>query len=179
MKRVMSPSGYLDNEAVVTPLANQKSFEQFFKSERPAMIALAYATSGSRAVAEDITQEAFLAAHRNWERVGALDNPGTWIRRVVINKSISLVRGRNVAKRALRRLGVSSEQIEIEAVPAETEHIWVEVRRLPKRQRQVVALRYVGQLTMVEIGEVLGCSKETVNTHLRRANKSLALRLEN
>lgn len=142
------------------------------------MVALAYATSGSRLIAEDIAQDAFMAALGNWNRVGRLDNPATWVRRVVINKSVSSVRTRMAGKRATARLrGRTTPPIELPEVAAETEHLWDEVRRLPIRQRQVVALRFVGQLTLDEIGATLGCSKNTVNTHLRRATAKLAERV--
>lgn len=118
-----------------------------------------------------------MAAYRSWERVGGLDNPATWVRRVVINRSVSSIRTRSAEARALFRLGGRSPTGSLPPVPAETEHLWAEVRRLSKRQRQAVALRYVSQLSLVEIGEILGCSKETVNTHLRRANEVLAQRL--
>lgn len=141
------------------------------------MISLAYATSGSRLAAEDIAHEAFLAAFRSWEEIGRLDNPATWVRRVVINHSVSEIRRRISAARKLARLWGRIDQMELPAVPAETEHLWVAVRRLPKRQRQVIALRYVEDLTLSEIGAVLGCSKESVNTHLQRARASLADRI--
>lgn len=152
-------------------------FGAFYERERRAMVALAYATSRSRLAAEDIAQEAFMAAFREWERVGRLDNPATWVRRVVINRSVSVIRRRVAAARTLARLMGRVDRVELPAVSAETEHLWVAVRLLPKRQRQVVALRYVDQLTLAEIGDVLDCSKESVNTHLRRARATLARRL--
>jgi RNA polymerase sigma-70 factor, ECF subfamily len=152
-------------------------FDAFYQRERRAMVALAYATSGSRMAAEDIAQDAFSAAFRDWDRVGRLDNPATWVRRVVINQSVSSVRRRVAAAKGLARLAGRTDRIGFPSVDAETEHVWSQVRLLPKRQRQAVALRYVEQLTMAEIGEVLGCSKETVNTHLRRAHEALAHRL--
>jgi RNA polymerase sigma-70 factor (ECF subfamily) len=59
----------------------------------------------------------------------------------------------------------------------ETRELWEEVRKLPKRQAQSVALFYVGQLTVEEIGDVLGCSPGTVKSHLFRARERLTERL--
>ena len=62
------------------------------------MIGLAYALSGSRAAAEDLAQEAFLAAHKSWDKVGGYEKPEAWVRRVVANMSVSLRwRSRTVA----------------------------------------------------------------------------------
>ncbi|MCZ7534105.1 MAG: SigE family RNA polymerase sigma factor [Acidimicrobiia bacterium] len=154
-----------------------ESFDTFYKREFRSMVSLSYATSRGWTVAEDVAQEAFAAAYRDWDRVGRLDNPATWVRRVVINKSVGVIRRRVSGVRALARLGSEPRHANFPSVSAETEHVWDAVRKLPRRQRQVVALRFIDQLTFEEIGEVLGCSKDTVNTHLRRAKSTLAHRL--
>lgn len=59
----------------------------------------------------------------------------------------------------------------------EVERIWGEVRRLPRRQMQVIALTYVEQLTPTEIAAVLMVSKQTVDVHIRRARATLSRRL--
>ena len=89
-------------------------------------------------------------------------------------------RGLSEAK-ALARLALRRESPALPEPSADADRIWSEVRRLPRRQAQVVALTYVEQLTMAEIGDVLDCSKESVNTHLRRARETLSrrLRMEN
>ncbi|MCP5026822.1 MAG: hypothetical protein GY929_11120 [Actinomycetia bacterium] len=45
----------------------REPFEWFFEREFPSMVSLAYATTGSRLLAEDLAQEAFVAAYRDWE----------------------------------------------------------------------------------------------------------------
>lgn len=154
------------------------SFDAFYSSEFPRMVDLAYALSGSRIAAEDLAQEAMLAAHANWERVGVLDRPGAWVRRVVINKAASLYQRRTAELRALTRLaplrGGSFMRVD-----SETEHVWNEVRKLPRRQAQVVALFYLDQLTVSEIAHVLEVAEGTVKAHLHQARATLAPMLEN
>jgi len=65
----------------------------------------AYALTGSWEAAEDATQEAFLRAHRDWERVGRYDQPGAWVRRVAANLAVSALRRRLAEAKALLRLG--------------------------------------------------------------------------
>jgi RNA polymerase sigma-70 factor (ECF subfamily) len=173
MTDVIDPSRTEREQVVVRGL---EPFGSFYHRERRSMVALAYATSKSRLAAEDIAQDAFMAAFSEWDKIGRLDNPATWVRRMVVNRSVSVIRRRIAAARHLARLGGHIDQVDLPAVSAETEHVWDEVRRLPRRQRQAVALRYVDQLSLAEIGEVLGCSKESVNTHLRRARSTLARR---
>ena len=80
-----------------------ETFEDFYVREYPAVVGLAYALSGSRSGAEDLAQEAFLAAHRGWDRIGGFDEPGVWVRRVVANLSVSTIRRRVVETKALAR----------------------------------------------------------------------------
>ena len=56
--------------------------------------------------------------------------------------------------------------------------VWNEVRRLPRRQAQVVALTYLDDLSRSAVAEILDCGEETVETHLERARRTLASRLE-
>jgi RNA polymerase sigma-70 factor (ECF subfamily) len=60
----------------------------------------------------------------------------------------------------------------------EADRFWDEVRALPDRQAQVVALTYVEDLDADAIGEILGIAAATVRVHLSRARATLANRLE-
>jgi DNA-directed RNA polymerase specialized sigma24 family protein len=64
-------------------VASREAFEDLYRREFRAVLALAYALSGNRWVAEDLAQDTFLAAHREWARIGLYDDPGAWVRRVV------------------------------------------------------------------------------------------------
>lgn len=154
------------------------SFEAFYRSEFPRMVDLAYALSGSRIAAEDLAQEAMLAAHAKWPQVGVMDRPGAWVRRVVINKAASWYHRRTAEMRALTRLAPLRGGSFIE-VDSETEHIWSEVRKLPRRQAQVVALFYLDQMSVIEIAAVLQIAEGTVKAHLHQAREDLAPMLEN
>lgn len=153
-------------------------FESFVHREGNRLAGLAFALSGSRSAADDLAQDALLAAYRNWDEVSRLDNPAAWVRRVVANQAVSLIRRRIAEAKTLARLDRPRRGTEWGELSADTEWIWREVRRLPRRQTQVIALRYYDQLSLSEIAEVLGCSKETVNTHLRRARVTLGRRLD-
>ena len=52
------------------------SFELLYQRDYPAVVGLMYGMTGSRWVAEDLAQEAFLRAHRDWARVGDMASPG-------------------------------------------------------------------------------------------------------
>lgn len=152
-------------------------FESFYKRERPGMVALAFALSRSRLGAEDLAQEALMSAYHRWEEVGRLDRPEAWVRKVLANNAWSFLRRVKAEARAIAKAAVTSRWDPMPRLPDSSIETWDEVARLSKRQAQVVALYYVAGMTMPEIAELLDCSKETVNTHLRRARESLARRL--
>ena len=142
----------------------------------PEVVGLAYVLSGSRSGAEDLAQEGFLAAYRHWDRIVSFDDPGAWVRRVVANRAVSGYRRRKAEVKALIRIGRPA--FEILDMPEDVELVWNEVRNLPTRQAQTVALRYLDRQPIAEIARILECSENTVKTHLKRANQNLAERLE-
>ena len=139
------------------------------------MIGLAYALSGSRVAAEDLAQEAFLAAHKSWGKVGAYEKPEAWVRRVVANMSVSLFRRKVRETKALARMRGSESYLP--ALPAEDEEFWKQVRSLPKRQAQAIALFYLEDRPVAEIAEILECAENTVKVHLHKGRIKLAERL--
>lgn len=154
-------------------------FERFYEREYRSVVGLAYALSGSRSSAEDIAQEAFIAAHKKWGEVGAYEKPEAWVRRVVSNLSVSRFRRRASEVKALTRLaGFRSDNASIGELPAEADHFWREVRRLPKRQAQAVALHYLEDYAVKDIAQILECSPNTVKVHLHKARQTLADRLD-
>jgi RNA polymerase sigma-70 factor (ECF subfamily) len=75
-------------------------------------------------------------------------------------------------------LRVVQPAFELLEVPSDSSHVWEEVRRLPKRQAQVIALRYFDHQQVSQIAHILKCSENTVKTHLLRAKKTLAQRID-
>jgi len=149
------------------------SFEQFYDREMPRLVALAQALAGP-AVADDLAQEAMIVAFRKWDQVSTYDHPEAWVRRVCANTAVSMVRRRAAEARALLKLGSRPEPAALD--PA-TETFWDEVRRLPRRQAQAIALRYLYDLQVDDIAQTMGCSAGSVKVHLNRARTTLAARL--
>ena len=152
------------------------SFENFYRTEYGHMVAVARALVRDAAAAEDLAQDSFIAAHRNWEKVSGYEAPQAWVRRVLINRAASRHRRLGAEVRALVRLGEEGHS-EMPDLSSPTSEVWEQVRRLPRRQRDAVVLHYVGQLTMEEIGETMGCSPGAVKSHLHRARETLGRRL--
>jgi RNA polymerase sigma-70 factor, ECF subfamily len=154
-----------------------ETFEEFYVREFGAVVSLAYALSGSRSASEDLAQEAFLAAHRQWDRIGSFERPDVWVRRAVANMSMSLLRRRYAEARALARLATRREAA-LPELSGEDAEFWAAVRSLPRRQAQVVALRYVDDRRVAEIAQILGTAEGTVKKHLHDARQVLIRRLQ-
>jgi RNA polymerase sigma-70 factor, ECF subfamily len=152
-------------------------FEYFYLQEYPRVVALAYALSGSRAGSEDIAQEAFLRAYRDWDRVGSYEHRVAWVRRVAANLATSGLRRRVVEARALIRLAGRREP-PVDPLPAENAEFWAAVRALPSRQAQVVALYYLEDRSIQQTAAVLDCAEGTVKAHLAKARRALARQLQ-
>lgn len=135
--------------------------------ERVAMVRLATLLVGSRAIAEEIVQEACIAVDRRWDQ---LDNPGGYLRATVVNGCRMALRRQVVEDRYLATIDRSSPTVEL------PDHL-IEVRdalgRLGERQRVLIVLRYFADLPDDEIAVLLNCRRSTVRSLARRALQTL------
>jgi len=166
----------IEGVATIEEAAFRESFGSFYERELNTVVGLAYVLSGSKVAAEDLAQDGFLAAYRHWDRITLYDSPGAWVRRVVANRAVSTARKRRSELKGLLR--ITRPSFVFMEVPEESAYVWDEVRRLPKRQTQVVVLRYFDGQRISEIAAILEVSENTVKTHLQRAKKTLAKRIE-
>lgn len=151
-------------------------FEAFYRSHYPSVVRLAYSLCGSMPVAEELAQEAFVAAHGRWRRVVGFDRPDLWVRRVVINRSISFRRREASERKAFARIRIQDEHAAEPFLADEV--VWQALRQLSPRQAEVLALFYVEDQPMAAVAEILGLGPETVKTHLKRGRAALAARLD-
>ena len=114
-------------------------------------------------------------AHRHWPRLQGYDEPVAWLRRALVNRSISWRRRTTVAGRGLVRLGNRREPPF--GLTATDWELWRHVRALPPRQAQLIALVYVDGLTIAAAAEVLGIAIPSAKTSLARAKERLAREL--
>ncbi len=148
-------------------------FDQFYRSELPAMIALSRSICGDLQVAEDIAQEAMTKAHRNWHKIEKYDRPGAWLRRVTINLTLSR-RRRIVRELSLLRKISKEPVVETAATTEDDGDVWEAVRQLPPKQRAAIALFYQEDQSTNAIADALGCSVSTATSHLNLGRKRLA-----
>ncbi len=149
-----------------------ETFDEYYQRDYRKLLGLAFVFTGSRSAAEDLCQEALTEAHRKWVKISGYERPEAWVRRVMLNKSVSRTRKLRSEAKALLRLGSRPQAV---AEPNERSlEVWEAVRSLPERQGQAIALHYWDDLPRAEIAQILGCSDETVKTHLKRGRAALA-----
>lgn len=134
------------------------------------LFALAYRVSyrivGSSEDADDLASETMAKAWLSWRRVHSY--APTWVAHVTANAAISALR-----RRAVRNRLLSSPARPIDACSEQRQDLVRSLRRLPRRQREVVVLRYLADLPEQVVAEALGCSVGAVKQHAHRALKAL------
>lgn len=167
-----TPIPRIDTEAR-DDLSAETSFVEFYRTEFPAMVALASTLVGRSA--EDVAQEALIRAHDKWRVISTYDNPGTWLRRVTINLATSTLRRRATAIRKAGRLLDGTPPVTWEA--RLDDDLADAIAALPRKQKAAVVLHYLEDRSVTEIADIIDCAPNTAKVHLHRGRKALADRL--
>ena len=152
--------------------------EALFRAHWPRAYRAAYLVTHDSAAAEDIAQEAFLAALRSLDRFDRRRPFGPWLHRIVVNRAIDWARAR-----ALRaEVGVGEEQPARVDAAADSrsplsEEVMLGLSSLSPEHRAVIVLRYLLEYTPGEIARLLELPRGTVNSRLRRGLDHLRERL--
>lgn len=152
------------------------TFQEFAAARLPGVLAFAAVLTGQRATAEDIVQEVLIRAYARWDSIGGLDRPEYYVRKMVLNEFLSWRR------RSWRLIPAGDAPLALDSVAdhaddhAERAAMLAEIRRLPRRQRAVLVLRYYEGRSDAEIADLLGCQPGTVRGYASRA--LAALRVE-
>lgn len=150
-------------------------YDQYVK----AMYNTALRIVNNTADAEDIIQESFIDAFRSLQSFENRSGFGSWLKRIVINKSINLVkRDRKkwveVDKDHIDEIAIQGEpEIDEEDFVYKVDSIKRGIGLLPDGYRTVLTLYLIENYTQEEIGEVLGIAHATVRTQYLRAKKKL------
>ena len=149
---------------------------------RPQIFRFLLASTRDVDLAETLTQECFLKAHRNWGGFRGDSSAMTWLMRIAINLQKDHWRNRRMqfwrqtqtnavdldeasewlpsGERSAEQLLLAREQVK---------RVWQSVKGLSERQRTVFLLRFVDEMELSEIARATGLSEGTVKAHLSRA----------
>lgn len=141
-------------------------FEEFFDRLFPRAESAAMRIVANRGAAEDVAAEALTRAYARWSRVRTLPYREGWVMRVAINVAIDAVRRRPV-----------TVTVPVTEGPEDLATLRVglleAMRVLPKKQRSVIALRFLSDLSEAEVALTLGMAVGTVKSHTHRALAAL------
>ena len=159
-----------------------REFAQVVESHRLPIFRFLLASLRDVDLAETLTQECFLKAHRNWKHFRGESTAMTWLMRIAINLQKDYWRNRRIQFwRHTRTNAVdldeasdwlpSGERTAEQQMLAkeQVKEVWRAVEGLSERQRTVFLLRYVEERELSEIAQAVGLSEGTVKAHLSRA----------
>ena len=149
-----------------------KAFEDAYDSMRSSAYRAAYRLLGQRTVAEDVAGEALARAYARWSSVSG--HSEAWVITVATNLALDI--GRQRARAASRGRQVIDEQ-PIDQVETRLD-LQAALRALPRRQREVVALRFLGDFSEQATASALGLSVGTVKSHASRGLSRLRTTVE-
>jgi len=159
-----------------------QDFSSVVQSHRPQVFRFLLASTRDYDLAETLTQECFLKAHRNWSSFRGDSSAMTWLMRIAINLQKDHWRNRRMQFWRLTQtnsveMDEASEWLPSGERSAEQQlmaqervaQVWQAVKGLSERQRTVFLLRYVEEQELSEIARATGLSEGTVKAHLSRA----------
>jgi RNA polymerase sigma-70 factor (sigma-E family) len=153
-------------EAVVSQ--QPVTFVDFYQATRDGCLRAVMVSTGDRQLAEELVAEAFARAWASWPKVSRHPAPAAWVVRTALNTGVSWWRKRR------REFPLEGHDV---AAPSEIAGVDANVmsalRRLPARQREVIALRIFLDLDTETTARALGIAPGTVTAHMSRAVTAL------
>lgn len=162
----------VDATGTTAEIRFDRSFEDEFAPLHRAAYRVAYRLSGSREDAADCAQEACARAYADWKRLVRRGDVTPWVIRVSSNLAID--RWRKLQR--ARRIPAADD---VAAPNGDRLDLARALDALPRRQREVIVLRYIADMSEPAVADALGCSLGTVKTHASRALGSLRRTLGN
>ena len=152
------------------------TFEEFVSARLAALVRYATVVTWDPHLAEDVVQNVLVRAQPRWNRIGRLEEPEQYVKRMIVNEFLSWRR-----RRAARSIPLGQATLDGLMPPApdqmtrrdDRDAMLRLIAGLSPRQRAVIALRFYEDLAVEDIADILGCRTVTVRTHLSRALDAL------
>jgi RNA polymerase sigma-70 factor (sigma-E family) len=147
-----------------------REFDEFAHAAWPKLHRSAYLLTGDHHLAEDLAQTALADAYRHWRKVSAADDPGAYVRRMLVNAHLSWRRRRSSTERPT---DLPDTAVDTAAAPGDAlaarDHMRALLAGLAPRARTVLVLRYYADLDDAAIAEAMGVSASSVRATASRA----------
>ena len=164
----------------VDPAPPGEGFDALYRQQWWPMLRLAFGLVDERTAAEDLVQDAFAALYRRWDDLRDAAAAKAYLRVSVVNGSRSLLRRRGTARRHVQALIGDHEPPADQAVLLSSDYVMVRdaLAELPQKQREVLTLRYIAEISDGEIAAATGLSLGGVRSASSRGLAALRKRLE-
>lgn len=154
---------------------DEKAFQSVYKLYAKAMYNVSYRITGREEDAQDAVQESFISAYRNLHHYRGDASFGSWLKRIVVNRSINAIRARRME---LLPEDGSFDRMEEEPQEIYREELTVDkvrnaIMALPDGYRSVLSLYLMEGYDHEEIAAILGISESTSKSQLNRAKAKL------
>jgi RNA polymerase sigma-70 factor (sigma-E family) len=175
---MMSEMGTIEPTATVETARDEGIVRLFAEQYRP-LLRLALLLVDEPATAEDVVQESFVRLQRAWGGIREIDAAPAWLRSTVLNLARSGLRRRQGFGRLRLAPADDAPSAESHVVLSDDRRAVVEaLRALPRRQREVLVLRYYADCSEAEIAGLLDIASGSVKTHAHRGLEALRKALE-
>jgi len=160
-----------------------EALTELYTAHYAHLVRLAALLLHDRDGAEEVVQDAFVAMHGTWRRLRDPEAGLAYLRRTVVNRSRSALRRRRTAEKYAPRpmAGGWDDSASAEHTALSRLHhddLLAALRQLPRRQREVLVLRYYLDLAEIDIATTLGITRGSVKTHTSRGMAALRTALE-
>ncbi len=139
-------------------------FRQFVELRYRDLLRTAYLLTGTTHAAEDLVQTALLNALRHWKHI---DDPMAYVRRAMVNQRNNLWR-RLTSRELITEVLPERSTPDSSAGVAQRAELLAALRKLPRKMRAVLVLRYWEDLSEAETAALLGCSVGSVKAQASR-----------
>jgi RNA polymerase sigma-70 factor (sigma-E family) len=148
-----------------------------FREHHLELVRLALLMVGDLATAEDVVQDAFEGLHRGWHGLHQPSSSLAYVRSSVLNRCRSVHRRAAVARKHAPRLAVPEVQPDQVLALADRGELAQALRLLPRRQREVLVLRYYLDLDAADISATLQITQSAVRATIARGLAALGRQL--
>lgn len=148
---------------------------ELFRAHHVELVRLALLVVGDLGTAEDVVQDTFEQLHRRWHTLRRESSGLEYARSAVLNRCRSVLRRRGTARRYASRVAETERAGPDTATQlAQRSELFTAFRELPRRQREVLALRYYLDLSVADAAGTLGISEGAVRSTASRGLAALA-----
>jgi RNA polymerase sigma-70 factor (sigma-E family) len=146
----------------------EASFREFVEGSWHRLLRTGYLLTGDHGTAEDLVQTALMRTYRHWNRVRTGASPEAYVRRAMVNITVSAWRRRRLVEHSTAEVPEAPGTGDHQQEHAVRDELWRTVRAMPPRMRTVFVLRYFEDMSEAEVAQTMGCAVGSVKSQISR-----------